>query len=40
MDEIRSLNKVLKEVRKAVSGKDEFLVRVQLAILARGHVLL
>ncbi len=40
MDEIRSLNKVLKEVRKAVSGKDEVLVRVLLAILARGHVLL
>ena len=40
MDEIRSLNKVLKEVRKAVSGKDEVLVRVLLAILARGHILL
>ena len=31
---------VLKEVRKAVVGKDEVLTKVLLAILARGHILL
>lgn len=40
MDEIRSLNQVLAEVQKAVVGKDKILVRVLLAVLARGHVLL
>ena len=31
---------VVAEVKKAVVGKDEVLVKVLLAILARGHILL
>ena len=31
---------VVQEVKKAVVGKDETVVKVLMAILARGHVLL
>ena len=31
---------ILKEVKKAVSGKDQTLLWILMAILARGHILL
>ena len=31
---------VINEVKKAIVGKDEILVKVLIAILARGHILL
>lgn len=40
MENIKLAAMVISEVRKAVIGKDDVLIRVLLAILARGHVLL
>ena len=36
----RYAEQVLEQVRKAVVGKDEILVKVLMAILAGGHILL
>jgi MoxR-like ATPase len=38
--EVAARREVLKEVSKAIVGKDEVIVRVFLAILARGHILI
>lgn len=40
MDDRRLCAQVVAEVKKAVVGKDEVVVKLLLAILARGHVLL
>ena len=40
MENIKLAALVISEVRKAVIGKDDVLIRVLLAILSRGHVLL
>ena len=40
MNEAKLAAAILAQVRRAVVGKDEVLVRVLLAILARGHILL
>lgn len=40
MNDIKKAAEVVTEVKKAVVGKDEVLVKVLLAILARGHILL
>jgi MoxR-like ATPase len=40
MESEKDVARVLEQVKKAVIGKDAVLVRVMLAVLARGHVLL
>ena len=40
MEAYRDVARILTQVKKAVIGKDEVLIRVMLAVLARGHVLL
>ena len=39
MDEKRTAQLVIEEVKKAVSGKDECIVKAFAAILAGGHIL-
>ena len=40
MSEIQLAAQVVNEVKKAVVGKDEIVVKILIAILARGHILL
>ena len=40
MSEMQLAAQVVSEVKKAIVGKDDAVVKVLLAILARGHVLL
>ena len=40
MSDIRLAAEVVAEVKKAVVGKDDILVKALLAVLARGHILL
>ena len=40
MEGYQDVARILAQVKKAVVGKDGVLVRVMLAVLARGHVLL
>lgn len=40
METGRILHEILREVKKAVVGKDEVILKVLLAGMARGHVLL
>lgn len=40
MEAYHDIARVLTQVKKAVIGKDEVLIRVMLAVLARGHILL
>lgn len=40
MERYRDIARVLEQVKKVVIGKDGVLIRVMLAVLARGHVLL
>ena len=40
MEPYQDVARILTQVKKAVIGKDGVLIRVMLAVLARGHVLL
>lgn len=37
---VRKINEVIKEIKKVVVGKDEIIVKVLTAILAKGHILI
>jgi MoxR-like ATPase len=37
---VQSINQVIQEIRKVVIGKDEIIVKVLTAILAKGHILI
>lgn len=40
MNALKQIKNVINEVKKSVIGKDEIIIKVILAILARGHILL